>query len=323
MDLKKWLASHKNYIFILLLAPLTLKVIIPQLGELKDSLATVSSANIYWILLGILVFFLSVPLATLQLIVLALKPIVFRSTFRVQTAVLFVSKLLPQSIGGISLNVYYLMKKGHSASQSAAVMTIDGISNGVAYSVLLFFGIILSPLSLSDLLGNISVSTNLVIFLAIIVLGIIYTALHSKHIKTHFKKALTDLKKSFASYKEKPVDVILACIYNGLASLTSIFALWASAQALGVDLSFSSALLAYTFGNVAATLIPTPGGIGAVEAGLYAGLTLSGISGTDATLITLLYRLITYWLPFIPGYYAFWSLRKTLLSNYRIHKSTS
>lgn len=323
MQLKKFLVSHKTHIFIILLAILTIRVIVPQLSDLRDSIAALSTANLYWIALGILVFFLSVPLGTLQMTALALKPISFGQTFRVQTAVLFVSKLLPQSVGAISLNVYYLMKKGHTASQSATMMTIDGITNGIVYTIMMIVGILISPLSLDGLINQIELSANLLLFLLIILVGIIFIARRSTKIRDRVKKAWAELRSNFVSYRDKKLPVILTGIYNGLSSLTSIFALWASAQAIGIELSFSAALLAYTFGNIAATLIPTPGGIGAVEAGIYSGLVLTGVSGPDATLITLIYRLITYWIPFIPGYYAFWSLRKNLLANYKVRKHSS
>src|SRR6478672_9535662 len=122
-----WMQRYKSYIFIVLLIFLILRVVIPQLDELKDSLAALKSADLYWVGLAIVVFFLSVPISTFQYMVLALKRLQFYLTFRVQMAVLFVSKLLPQSVVTISLNVYYLMKKEHTASQSAAIMTIDGI----------------------------------------------------------------------------------------------------------------------------------------------------------------------------------------------------
>jgi uncharacterized membrane protein YbhN (UPF0104 family) len=249
---------------------------------------------------------------------LALKPIGFILTLRVQAAVLFVSKLLPQSVGTISLNVYYLIKEKHTPSQAAAVMTMDGITSGIAYILLMISALILSPLSLDGFKGSINISTNLIIFITILLIGVIYFALHSRWVKKRIGSAYKDLKANFADYKHMPLSVLTAGVLNALCSLASIFALWASAQAFGIELSFSGALLAYTFGNIAATLIPTPGGIGAVEAGVYAGLVLVGIDGPDATLVTFLYRLITYWIPLIPGAYFFVGLRKDLLANYKI-----
>lgn len=321
LRLRELIRKYKSYFFLLLIALLTLRVIVPQLDGLRESIAALNGANLYWILLGVIVFFLNVPISSLQFMALALKPLKFGLTFRVEMAVLFVSKLLPSSVGSISLNVYYLIKSRHTPSQAAAVMTMDGITSGVAFSILILIALVSSPLSLEGLKGSIDISSNLVLFIVILLLGCAYTAYRSIRIRSRIKRVWSDLKSNFTSYKERPLSVLFGTICNGLSSLTSIFAIYASAQAVGVDLTFSSALLAYTFGTFAATLIPTPGGIGAVEAGVYSGLVLVGVSGPDATLITLLYRLITYWIAILPGYFFFWGLRKTLLAEYNFRKN--
>jgi uncharacterized membrane protein YbhN (UPF0104 family) len=176
---------------------------------------------------------------------------------------------------------------------------------------------LVSDLSFSGAHGSFDISSNLIIFIFILLLGTAYIIFRSKTFRKRIKNAWADLKLNFKNYRHRPMDVLTSTVCNGVCSATSIFAIYASGHAIGVDLSFAAALLAYTFGNIAANLIPTPGGIGAVEAGVYSGLVLVGISGPDATLITLIYRLITYWLPILPGYYFFWGLRKDLLRDYK------
>jgi len=44
-----------------------------------------------------------------------------------------------------------------------------------------------------------------------------------------------------------------------------------------------------------------PGGLGAPEALLVAGLTAMGLHQTDAIVAGLSYRMATYWLPPLPG----------------------
>src|SRR4051812_1453834 len=105
----KFLSRYKNYIFLALLALLTLRVFIPQLEGLHDSVVALQDANLYWILLGTIVFFLGIPILTVQFMALAMKPLRFGLTYRVEMAGLFVSKLLPSSIGSISLNMYYFI----------------------------------------------------------------------------------------------------------------------------------------------------------------------------------------------------------------------
>ena len=51
-----------------------------------------------------------------------------------------------------------------------------------------------------------------------------------------------------------------------------------------------------------AAAAPTPGGLGAIEAALVAGLTGVGMQGGPAVSAVLLYRLATYWLPVAPGW---------------------
>ena len=58
----------------------------------------------------------------------------------------------------------------------------------------------------------------------------------------------------------------------------------------------------YLAAAVIAAASPTPGGLGAIEAALIAGLTGIGISSGAAVSAVLIYRLATYWLPVLPGW---------------------
>jgi uncharacterized protein (TIRG00374 family) len=56
-------------------------------------------------------------------------------------------------------------------------------------------------------------------------------------------------------------------------------------------------LLAFCAAQLLAQVPLTPGGLGFVEAGLTAMLTLAGVSAGQAVLASFAYRLFTYWLP--------------------------
>lgn len=60
-------------------------------------------------------------------------------------------------------------------------------------------------------------------------------------------------------------------------------------------------LLAYTAAEVLALIPFTPGGLGFVEAGLVGTLGLAGVPAADALAATLLYRIVTFWLPLPAG----------------------
>ncbi len=73
-------------------------------------------------------------------------------------------------------------------------------------------------------------------------------------------------------------------------------------------------LLAFALASLLALIPLTPGGLGFVEAGLTGTLVLAGVSTGDAVLATLVYRLISFWMPIPLGgaaYVAFrWRLRR-------------
>lgn len=56
--------------------------------------------------------------------------------------------------------------------------------------------------------------------------------------------------------------------------------------------------------------MPTPGGLAGVEAGLVGGFMAYGVTATAAIAIALAFRLVTYWLPIVPGAIALYVSRR-------------
>lgn len=69
-------------------------------------------------------------------------------------------------------------------------------------------------------------------------------------------------------------------------------------------------LLAYAGAQILGMIPITPGGLGFVEAGLTATLTLAGVGAGEAVLATLIYRLAAYWLPMPAGLIAYVLFRR-------------
>lgn len=81
----------------------------------------------------------------------------------------------------------------------------------------------------------------------------------------------------------------------------------AALSAVGADPRPELVLLAYTAAQILGMIPITPGGVGFVEAGLTATLALAGVGAADAALATLIYRLMSFWLPLPAGLVA-WGL---------------
>ncbi len=90
-------------------------------------------------------------------------------------------------------------------------------------------------------------------------------------------------------------------------------ALVAALVAFGAHARPSEVLLAYVVAQALALIPITPGGLGFVESGLTALLVLIGISADTALIATLMYRLVSFWLPIPVGASAWagWHIHRT------------
>jgi uncharacterized protein (TIRG00374 family) len=87
-------------------------------------------------------------------------------------------------------------------------------------------------------------------------------------------------------------------------------ALLCALRAVGAEPRPSLVVLAYAATQLLALIPLTPGGLGFVEAGLVGTLTLAGVAPQDALVATLLYRLVSYWLPIPAGGFAYLLFRR-------------
>ena len=78
-----------------------------------------------------------------------------------------------------------------------------------------------------------------------------------------------------------------------------------SVRAVGAHPRPSLILLAYAVAGIIGLVPITPGGLGIVEASLSGLLVLAGLTGVEAVLATLAYRLASYWLPLMAGPFAY------------------
>lgn len=318
--MKHWLSSHRTLLINIFVIGGLLYLIIPRFDEFKHSFAALEHANPLWVLIGTVVYFLGMPLMALQLDAISLKPLRFFTTYKVQMAALFVNRIIPSNMGLLLLNTFYLKKSAHSNTETATVISVSAITSAIAFATIIVLGIVVGSGSAVVKQAHISLPPwALPAGIAVLVIvGMV--ALLSPSIRKKVQKPVLETLDKLAGYRHRPKDLAVATSGNGLATLTSVFTLFACAQSLGTPISLSLALMTYVLGNALGGLVPTPGGLGGVEAGLYAGLVLGGTSSGAALSIVFLYRVITYWIALIAGIFFFFWLRKDVLANFSFSK---
>lgn len=103
-------------------------------------------------------------------------------------------------------------------------------------------------------------------------------------------------------------------------SMFDFASLLAALLAVGADPNPALVLLAFVASQVLAMVPLTPGGLGFVEAGLTATLTLAGVPASLAVVATLAYRLASYWIPMLVGMVAFVMFRYRYRHRYRAYQ---
>lgn len=194
--------TYKSYIFLGLIILLALKVFIPQLDQLKESIQTLKDADPFWVWLAIIVFFCGLPILAWQYMALAFKKLKFGLTLRVQMAGLFVSKLLPSSLGTITLNMYYFTKKNHSVAEATTVMTMNGITSGIAYLGLLIIAFASSDFTLSTILDEVSIPKKAIFIILAILCILAFIVVKSGNIKQKISNGWQGLLDNLGTYKK-------------------------------------------------------------------------------------------------------------------------
>jgi uncharacterized membrane protein YbhN (UPF0104 family) len=92
--------------------------------------------------------------------------------------------------------------------------------------------------------------------------------------------------------------------------IAQILALAATAWAFGGSVSLASVATVYLVGSVVAGAAPTAGNVGAIEPALAIGLTAAGGGAASMLAAVLVFRMINYWMPVVPGAVALAALRR-------------
>jgi uncharacterized membrane protein YbhN (UPF0104 family)/tRNA A-37 threonylcarbamoyl transferase component Bud32 len=231
-------------------------------------------------------------------------------TLAAQVAGSFVQLVAPAAIGGVALNTRYLQKSGVRPGLAvASVGASQLVGLGSHLLLLLAFGYVTGTERTPSLSPSRTVMGGL---LAAGVLALVATAVPPLR-----KFISTRLRALFAGVVPRMLDVLqrpgkLATGIGGALTLTLAYALCldASCRAFGGHLAYANVAVVFLAGSAIGSAVPTPGGVGAVEAALTAGLVLAGLPNEVATPAVLLYRLVTFWLPVLPGWAAFSQLTR-------------
>jgi uncharacterized protein (TIRG00374 family) len=266
--------------------------------------SVLQSADWVLILLALIVghaqFF---PQATATMFAVAAK-LPFWPLLTLQAASQFISLAIPSAAGRVAMNAAFLHKFGVPVTVAVAQGAIDGFSGFLVQVALILVVLLFGDVDLDLEIDPSEVRWLLVLgVLTLVVIGVVTVVLRVQALRD---RILPVLGQAWGALK-----VVLGQPSRALGLLGSNFVywnilgltLWLVLQAVGVDISYGSALFAAAGTSLFAGFMPVPGGIGVAEAAMIAILVGLGIDESAALAATAVYRLITFYLPAVEGFF--------------------
>lgn len=285
-------------------------LLVSQLANV-DIVSLVSNADWRWFGVGLLASALSYLAAAFMLLGFVPERLRLARTVWVQLAASFVKLVAPAAVGGIAVNTRYLQKAGVPAGQAAASVGASQLTGMTCHILMImFFGYVTGTGSAGPSLPP--SRTIITALLASAVLAIVVFSIGP------LRRLITSRMRSvFSGVLPRLLDVLqspkkIATGLGGTLMLTAAFVLCldASIRAFGGSMDFATVAVVFLTGNALGSAAPTPGGLGAVEGALSLGLTLAGLQAGTATSAVLMFRLLTFWMPVLPGWAAFSHLQR-------------
>ncbi|WP_121701853.1 lysylphosphatidylglycerol synthase domain-containing protein [Streptomyces sp. BBFR25] len=268
----------------------------------------ISNAQWGWVAAAVLFSAASYVAAAMSLLGFVPEKVPFLRTVAAQVAGSFVKIVAPAAVGGVALNTRFLQRAGVRPGLAVASVGASQLFGlGCHILMLLSFGYLTGTEKTPSLSPSRTVIAGL-LTVAVLVLVVTSVPFLRKFVVTRVRSLFAGVVPRMLDVLQRPQKLITGI--GGMLLLTACFVMCldASIRAFGDDstsISLASVAVVFLAGNALGSAAPTPGGVGAVEATLTVGLIAVGLPKEVAAPAVLLYRLLTLWLPVLPGWLVF------------------
>ena len=283
-----------------------LHIVVPVVGDAGEIFDTIRTASPGWLLIASLASALTYLFAAYGVRAALGAPMPLGTVGEAQLAASAAILFAPAGLGGLALNERFFERGGLARSEVVAGLTVNTL---VALLVHVSGMVVLSLAFGFRLPTPADTSVRYVFDGAVVVAvvsGFVLWALpQSRRVLRPIVAALRALPTIARNWR-RLFGVAAAALAVNVAYAAS---LQASLAAFGAAPGFGHTMLVYLVAATIGTVTPTPGGLGGTEFALVAGLSRVGASQPQAVAAALAFRLVTFWIPVIPGLVALRRLR--------------
>lgn len=303
---------NRKTVFMVAVLAIATWVLIPQFADLPSIVDQIKDANWSWFPLVLAASVVTYIGATISLTGAIPNHLPAVPTFATQVGSSFCSKLAPAGLGGMALNVRYLQKQGVDEPVAVSGVGLNSAAGLVGHVTLILIFLLWAG---KDAFGGFSLPDPkwILVGLAVVaVLGAVMMAIPASRrlIVTKLVPILQRAVHGMAGVFKRPAKLAVLLLGSLTVTLSYLIGVYFATQAFGGGLPLATVGAVYLAGAAIATAAPTPGGLGAMEAALIAGLVAAGMKNSTAVPAVFLFRFATFWLPILPGWLSFMWLQR-------------
>jgi glycosyltransferase 2 family protein len=303
---------NRKMIFTIVMLALVTYFLLPQLADLPGIVDPVKAANWAWtplILLGSAATYVAAATSLAGSVPDRVPP---GPMVLASVGSSFASKLAPAGIGGMAVNVRFLQKQGVDEPVAVSAVGLNTIGGVVGHLTLVGVFLVWAG---RDAFGSFSLPNPrwFLIALGVAAVALTITLLIPAGRRIFTERLYPVIRRSAEGVSDvlrRPGKVAMLLGGSVLVTFAYLTTLYFSVEAFGGGLPFATVGAVYLVGAAVAQAAPTPGGLGAVEAALIAGLVAAGLDNTVAVPAVFMYRLFTFWVPILPGWLSFQWLQR-------------
>ena len=280
-------------------------------GEVRSSVA---DSTWGWLVAGILVA--QLPRLTQALTTLGSVPVSlpFGPVYTMQLAMGYMNVALPSNLARMAVNIRFFQRQGLSPPIAVASGAIDSFVGTVVQAVLLGVLLVFSESTVAlDIPTPSGGSGRLVWILAGLVIATVLVLALVRRLRRlivdQARRWWPDVRSALSALRASHKLALLVFGSLGTELLFAI-ALGLFARGFGYDISLAELLVINISVSLLASFVPVPGGVGVAEFGLTVGLTAAGMEPESAIAAVLLYRIATFYLPPVWGFFAMQWLKR-------------
>jgi uncharacterized membrane protein YbhN (UPF0104 family) len=218
--------------------------------------------------------------------------------FAVQVAGTFVNHVLPAGAGGMAVNVRFQSRQGIPRAAAAGAVALNVAAGTVTHTALLIIAVLLAPASLTAAvtLGTPVVGGLLVLAGIAAVVAAVWWARRTR-VVAQLAGQLAVLVKVLRT----PARAAQLWLGSTAVPVLHCLIVYAVLRSLEGTVPVLEVSVAYLIASSVSALLPSPGGFGALDIALVAALVAVGAPAATALATVLAYRLLTVWVPLLPG----------------------